>query len=69
MCGGDCACGHAALCLDFDVLFVSGAAQDVSVQGGGVFPPANDSVQVRLRAQLLDAVQTGESYGHACRQI
>ncbi len=40
--------------------------RDVSGWGVGVFPPASDGVQVRLRGnqtQRLDAVQTGENGG------
>ncbi len=62
MCGGDCVWGHNALCLHFKVWHVSGAVRDAFGWEAGAFPPANDSVQVRLRAQRLDAFQTEESY-------
>ncbi len=55
----------SALCLDSDVL----VSRDVSEWGVGVFPPANDSTQVRLRvdkAQWPDTVQSGENGG--CRR-
>ncbi len=60
-CGGDrdCRAPPSAWVLMFQF------SQNVSGWGVGVFPPANDSAQVRLRVdktQRLDAIQTGENY-------
>ncbi len=65
MCGGECVCRappSAWICMFW-------FSQDVSGWGVGVFPPANDGTQVRLRmdkTKPMDAIQTAEHsrYGH-----
>ncbi len=61
MCGGVCVCRAPPTACVLMFWF----SRDVSGWGVGVFPPADDGVQVRSRLDTeLDAIQTGESYGY-----